>query len=71
MINFTLPVWQIVKIFFLVGMGVYLVFAFVIIKQVKVMLSTIEIGFEAPIRILAWLHMLFAVFVFILALLIL
>lgn len=52
-----LDVWFIVKIFFLVGILVYVVFAAVVVRQVHLMTETLEVGFETPIRILAWLHL--------------
>ncbi len=63
--------WLIVKILFLVPMAVYLIFAVVIIKQVNLMVSTLEVGFEVPIKAIAWGHLLFALGTFILALIIL
>jgi len=67
----TLSIWLIAKIFVLIAMAIYIVFAFVVVRQAKMMTDTLEIGFEAPIKFLALGHLFFAVGVFILALLIL
>jgi len=51
----------VVKGFVLFAMFVYIVFAFVIVKQTKIMTQTLEIGFENGIKIIAWMHFLFAI----------
>ena len=56
------------KIFALIGLGIYIVFAFVVVRQVSLMVATIEVGFEFFIKLVAWAHLIFAVFVFITAL---
>lgn len=66
-----LSIWFVVKIMFLVGLAVYVIFSFVIIRQTKLMTDTLEVGFEIPIRLIAWGHLLFALGVFVLALIIL
>lgn len=63
--------WIIIKALALVMLGMYLVFAFVITRQVKLMTSTLQLGFEAPARLLSYLHLVFAVIVFLAALIIL
>jgi len=40
---------------------IYIVFAFVIVKQVGKMTETLEVGFEAPLRFLALLHFVLSV----------
>lgn len=49
----------------------YIIFAFVILKQVNKMTDTLEVGFEGVLRTLAILHLLFAVLAFIATLVIL
>ena len=49
----------------------YILFAGVVLKQVRVMIETLEVGFERPIRIIAVFHFIISVAVFILALIIL
>jgi hypothetical protein len=60
-----------IKIVALVLMAMYLVFAFVVIRQVKLMTKTLQLGFETVAITLAYLHFAFAVLVFITALVIL
>lgn len=66
-----ITVWLIAKIFVLIALGLYIVFAGVVVKQVGLMIKTIEAGFEAPIKFVAWGHLLFAVGIFVLAIIIL
>jgi len=53
--------------FLLIGLLIYLVFALVVIRQTNQMTQTLEVGFESPIKALAWLHLLFALSTFVLA----
>ena len=64
-------IWAIVKILFLIAILVYIIFAGVVVKQVSLMIDTLEVGFETPIRLFAWGHFLFSIGILILALLIL
>lgn len=64
-------IWLVVKIFFVIGIAVYLIFSLVVIKQVNLMTATVSMGFEFPIKILAYLHLIFAIVVLLLALIIL
>lgn len=66
-----ISIWPLIKIAALVLLGIYMVFAFVIVRQVKVMTDTLQLGFEAPIKVLSYIHLIFAVFVFLTALIIL
>lgn len=61
-------VWPIVKIALLFAIGVYIVFALVVYRQVSLMVNTLEMGFELPLRLIAIAHLLFAVGVFLVAL---
>jgi len=49
----------------------YIVFAGVVTRQVRVMTETINVGFEKPIQLFAFFHFIFAVVVFVLALILL
>ncbi|OGM30956.1 hypothetical protein A2630_04680 [Candidatus Woesebacteria bacterium RIFCSPHIGHO2_01_FULL_44_10] len=64
-------VWSVAKIFALFGLGVYIIFAFVIVRQVAIMVKTLEVGFELPIRLISLAHLLFAIGIFIFALMVL
>lgn len=61
-------VWFLVKIFFLVGISVYLIFAVVLIKQVNLMLETVEETLDGFLRTVARAHLVFALAVFLIAL---
>jgi len=67
----TLSLLLIGKIFALIALVIYIVFALVVIKQVNLMIGTLDIGFNAFIRFMAWAHLVFAIFVLITAFLIL
>lgn len=59
------------KIFALIFLGIYIIFALVIVKQVSLMVATVEAGLEFLIKLIAWAHFIFAVFVFLTAFVIL
>ena len=66
-----ISVWLIVKVAALILLGMYLVFAIVVVKQVQLMTSTLQLGFEFPVKFLTYIHLGFAIFVFLAALIIL
>lgn len=66
--GFETSVLLIGKAFALIGLGVYIIFALVVVKQVNLMVATIEIGLESLIKFIAWAHFVFAVFIFVTAL---
>ena len=66
-----ISIWQVVKIFILFGLGLYLVFSFVVVRQVYIMTTTLDLGFEDWVKTLAFAHLFFAIGVFVLALIIL
>lgn len=66
-----ISIWQIIKWFVVFAEVLYLVFAFVIVKQVKVMLDTLDIGFSFPVRLISYSHFLFALGIIILSVIIL
>lgn len=70
-LNFAIPVLFIIKIAVLILLSIYLVFALIVVRQVKLMTSTLVLGFEAPIIFLSFIHLVFAVLVFLAALIIL
>lgn len=61
--------WQIAKIFILIGLGVYAVFAFVVLSQVKLMTNVVSGILTNSLRVVAWFFFLFSIFVFIFTLL--
>ncbi len=63
--------WLIIKAMVLVALLLYDVFAVVLVRQVGLMLRTLNIQFEPLVRFLAWLHLCLAIGLFFLALVIL
>lgn len=52
-----LDIWQVAKVFVLFGILLYLVFALVIVRQVNLMLESLEVELEWLIKLIAWLHL--------------
>jgi hypothetical protein len=73
MINpiFGVSIWLVVKVAALILLGMYLVFSLVVVRQIKLLTTTLTLGFEAPIVMLGYIHLAFAVLVFLAALVIL
>lgn len=51
----------------LIAVAVYVVFATVVVRQVYLMTQTLRVGFETPIRVIAWVHLFFALIVLLLS----
>lgn len=68
---FGISVWSVAKFFVVFFLGMYVVFSLVIIKQIRLMLDTVEIGLAWLIKFVGWAHLLFAIGVFILGVIIL
>ncbi len=66
-----LSVWTIVKFLVLIFLVIYIIFAFVVVKQVKSMTVTLEVGFEKQLKLMSFLHLLFAIAVLISSIIIL
>ena len=66
-----ISVWVIAKYIVVFGLLLYLVFAVVMVRQVQLMIKTIESGFEWGIKLLAYFHLLFAIAVLLFAIIIL
>lgn len=64
-------IFEIVKWFFAVGMVMYIVFAGVIVRQVKVMTEAIEDEFNGIVAVLAWAHLLLAISILVTAVVVL
>ena len=73
MINpiFGISIWLVVKIAALILLSMYLIFALILVRQIKLMTSTLNLGFETPIIMLGYIHLAFSVLVFLAALIIL
>jgi len=63
----SIQIWEVVKVFALLGLAIYLIFAFVVVRQVQLMTDTLEVGFEIPVRYLSYLHLIFSILVFVMA----
>ncbi len=63
-----LDLWFIVKLLFLFALSIYLIFAMVVVRQVYLMTETVKVGFEFPVRIIAWTFLFSAILVFLIAL---
>ena len=63
--------WIIIKSLVLVLLGMYLIFGLVVVKQVQMMTHTLQLGFEKLIKTLAYIHLVFAILVFLAAIIIL
>ena len=59
---------MVAKIFVLVGIVVYAIFAGVVVRQVKLMTDTLEVGFEFVLRLFSWALFLLSILVFLFAL---
>ena len=66
-----ISIWFILKIVAIILLSMYLVFALVVVRQVKMMTSTLQLGFEGPVKMFGYLHLLFAVLVLLFAIIIL
>lgn len=64
-------IWIVVKVFFLLGIALYIAFAAVVVKQIQLMIEAVEAPFTGPLRIIGWTHLFLAIAVFLLALAIL
>ena len=64
-------VWLVAKIFVLLALAIYMVFAVVVVRQIRLMLETVDMGFNVFIRFMGWAHLLFAIGIFVIAILIL
>jgi len=64
-------VWMGMKLMTIVGLGIYIVFAFVIVRQEQLMAKVLEAQSEKILSLLTWLHLGASLVVFILALFIL
>lgn len=66
-----ISIWSIVKIFVLLALLLYIIFAWLVIKQVDLMGKTLDGTVNLPIRLIAWLQLILAMVVFLAALVIL
>ncbi len=60
-----ITVWIVIKFFLIILLSLYLIFSYVIIRQVQLMTATLEVGFETQLKFLAFAHFVFAAVVLI------
>lgn len=65
---FTIQVWDVAKLVVSFILLLYIVFAFIVLRQVGLMASTLVVPIDLPIKTIAWLHLGLAIFAFLLAL---
>lgn len=63
--------WLIVKIFALIWLGFYIIFAGIIVRQIELMNKILEAKFSPIIRLIALIHLGLTISLFLLALVIL
>ncbi len=61
----------VIKIFALLGLAVYGIFAIVMVRQEQLMANVLEEAFEPVLRLLVYIHLLAAIGIFLVALIIL
>ncbi len=66
-----ISIWAIAKVFVALALVLYVIFGLVVVRQVQLMIDTLEVGFETFVRMLAIGHLIFSIVVFALALIIL
>lgn len=69
--SLTFNPWFLVKLLFLIGLLIYLAFAVIVVRQVNLMTRALDSEFEAPLKFIAWVHLVVASGVFLLAIVIL
>jgi hypothetical protein len=62
---FDSALFGVVKLLFLVGFGLYIVFAFIATRQIQLMKNTVETSLSPWITLLGWAHLFLAILVFI------
>jgi hypothetical protein len=62
-------IWEVAKVFVLVGLAVYVVFAFIVVRQVKLMTDVVSGILTGSLRFVSWVLFLFSIFIFLFVLL--
>ncbi len=63
--------WEVVKWFYVLGLLIYVVFASVMVKQVRQMVKTVDGDFANPLKLAAYIHFGIAVAVLFLGIIVL
>jgi len=64
-INFNTIIYVIEKAFFLIGALLYLVFAFVMVRQISIMKKTVITDLSPTITLLGLIHLIVSIMVFV------
>lgn len=64
-------VWLVAKVAVLIFLLLYIIFAVVLVKQVRLMIDTLEVGLEKTLRTISIVHLVIAIAVFLFSLLVL
>lgn len=67
----SISVWSVAKILVCFALLLYLVFAIVVLRQISLMIETLNGQLELPLKAIALLHLFGAILVFVLAILLL
>lgn len=65
---FQVDLWGVAKLAVLLFLGIYIVFAFIVVRQVRLMTSVLNGSIDLPLRAIALAHLAIAVMVFLMAL---
>ncbi len=60
-------VFFVLKIMFLIGFGLYVVFAFAVLRQCALMTRSLQTGYNLMLHLFSWLHLAAAVAVWLFA----
>lgn len=61
-------IWWLIKGLFILGLGLYIAFAVIVVRQVGLMSKTLNGEFASPLKFISLVHLLAAIGVFLLAL---
>lgn len=64
-VNFSLPLLMIFKFLLIALSGFYILFSFVVIRQITIMKKTIITQFSPRISLMGWIHFGFSILVFV------
>jgi len=67
----TIAGWLFIKVLFIIGLAIYALFAFIIVRQEQLMAHVLEEASEPFLKLMAIIHLAAAIFVLLLAILIL
>lgn len=60
---FSVTIWDIFKVSFLILLGLYIIFAIVITRQVALMAQAIKVELDWLVKLIAWVHLLLSIII--------